>query len=154
MTGIQHTDWAVSTKHAQLIRDNWPSGVGVRRPELLKKIPGVTGKRFTETVKSGVFLKPLGSQPGRTFSGVRDVVRKTLVVFVSGSSTRQSSGTTDYELIRDKIRDLFQDRRATGLAGEMYSFTSAGDYDMDDVVSRKYDIDIIEISTVFREDRA
>ena len=73
---------------------------------------------------------------------------------MSGSSTRQSSGATDYELIRDKIRDLFQDRRATGLAGELYSYTSTADYDTDDVVSRKYDIDIIEISTVFREDRA
>ena len=143
MTGIQHTDWSVSTTHAQLVNDNWPDGVSVRRPELLKKIPGVTGKRFTETVKSGVWMKPLGSQPGRTFSGVRDVVRKTLVVFVS-----------DYELIRDKIRDLFQDRRATGMNGELYSFTSMGDYDTDDVVSRKYDIDTIEISTVFREDRA
>lgn len=136
-----------------MIRDNWPDGVKVRRPELLKKIPGVTGKRFTETVKSGVWIKPLGSQPVKTFSSVRDVERKTLVVFVSGSSTRQSESATDYELIRDKIRDLFQDRRVTGLSGEIISFTSMGDYDMDDVVSRKYDIDIIEISTVFREDR-
>jgi len=150
---IQHTDWEVSSTHAQMIRDNWPDGVKVRRPELLKKIPGVTGKRFTETVKSGVWIKPLGSQPVKTFSSVRDVERKTLVVFVSGSSTRQSGSTTDYEQIRDKIRDLFQDRRVTGLSGEIMSFTSMGDYDMDDVVSRKYDIDIIEISTVFREDR-
>jgi hypothetical protein len=150
---IQHTDWEVSSTHAQMIRDNWPDGVKVRRPELLKKIPGVTGKRFTETVKSGVWIKPLGSQPVKTFSSVRDVARKTLVVFVSGSSTRQSGSTTDYEQIRDKIRDLFQDRRVTGLSGEIMSFTSMGDYDMDDVVSRKYDIDIIEISTVFREDR-
>jgi hypothetical protein len=81
-------------------------------------------------------------------------MRKTLVVFVSGSSTRQSESATDYELIRDKIRDLFQDRRVTGLAGEIISQTSMGDYDMDDVVSRKYDIDIIEINTLFREDRA
>jgi hypothetical protein len=151
---IKHTDWEVSSTHAQMIRDNWPAGVKVRRPELLKKIPGVTGKRFTETVKSGVWIKPLGSQPVRTFSCVRDIMRKTLVVFVSGSSTRQSESATDYELIRDKIRDLFQDRRVTGLAGEIISQTSMGDYDMDDVVSRKYDIDIIEINTLFREDRA
>jgi hypothetical protein len=150
---IQHTDWEVSNTHAQIIRDNWPAGVSVRRPELLKKIPGVTGKRFTETVKSGVWIKPLGSQSVKTFSSVRDVERKTLVVFVSGSSTRQSGSATDYEQIRDKVRDLFQDRRVTGLSGEIISFTSMGDYDMDDVVSRKYDIDTIQISTVFREDR-
>jgi len=154
MSGIQHTDWDVSERHAEIIRANWPASIAVRKPQLFKKIPGVTGKRFTETVKSGVWLKPLGSQPGRTFSSVRDVVRKTLVVFVSGSSTRQSQTETDYELVRDKIRDLFQDRRVTDLDGELYSYTSMGDYDMDDVVSRKYDIDIIEISTVFREDRA
>lgn len=154
MGGIQHTDWDVSERHAEIIGEHWPPNVKVRKPQLFKKIPGVTGKRFTETVKSGIWLKPLGSQPGRTFSSVRDVVRKTLVVFVSGSSTRQSSTETDYELIRDKIRDLFQDRRVTGLDGELYSYTSMGDYDLDDVVSRKYDIDIIEISTVFREDRA
>lgn len=154
MSGIQHTDWDVSERHAEIIRENWPASIAVRKPQLFKKIPGVTGKRFTETVKSGVWLKPLGSQPGRTFSSVRDVVRKTLVVFVSGSSTRQSQTETDYELVRDKIRDLFQDRRVTGLDGELYSYTSMGDYDLDDVVSRKYDIDIIEISTVFREDRA
>ncbi len=150
---IQHTDWDVSSTHAQMIRDNWPSGVDVRRPKLLKKIPGVTGKRFTETVKSGVWIKPLGSQSVKTFSSVRDVARKTLVVFVSGSSTRQSSSATDYELIRDKIRELFQDRRVTGLSGEIISTTSMSDYDQDDVVSRKYDIDVLEISTVFREDR-
>jgi hypothetical protein len=154
MAGIRHTDWDVSERHAEIIRSNWPEGVSIRKPQLLKKIPGVTGKRFTETVKSGVWLKPLGSQPGRTFSSVRDVVRKTLLVFVSGSSTRQSQSETEYELVRDKVRDLFQDRRVTDLNGELYSYTSMGDYDIDDVVSRKYDIDIIEISTVFREDRA
>jgi len=154
MTGIRHTDWDVSERHADIINANWPSDVKVRKPQLLKKIPGVTRKRFTETVKSGVWLMPLGSQPGRTFSSVRDVVRKTLLVFVSGSSTRQSVTESDYELIRDKIRDLFQDRRVTDLDGELFSYTSMGDYDMDDVVSRKYDIDIIEISTIFREDRA
>jgi len=154
MAGIRHTDWDVSRRHAEIISENWPADVKTRKPQLLKKIPGVTGKRFTETVKSGIWLKPLGSQPGRTFSSVRDVVRKTLVVFVSGSSTRQSATETDYELIRDRIRDLFQDRRVTDLDGELYSRTSMGDYDMDDVVSRKYDIDIIEISTIFREDRA
>lgn len=154
MTGIQYTDWEVSQTHAQVINDNWPDGVSVRRPIVRKNVQGVTAKRITETIKSGMWIKPLGSQPGRTFSGVRDVVRKSLVVFVSGTTSGQSSAATDYEKIRDKIRDLFQDRRSTGLNGEMYSFTSMGDYDMDDVVRRKYDIDIIEISTIFREDRA
>jgi hypothetical protein len=126
--------------------------VNVRRPIVLKKIPGFTGKRFTETIKSGMWIKPLGSVSQRTFSSVRDISRRSLVVFVSGSSTGRSPGETDYEKIRDKIRELFQDRRATCLDGEMYSRTSVSDYDIDDVISRKYDIDIIEIETIFRED--
>ena len=98
-------------------------------------------------------MKPLGGQTTRSFSSVRDISRKTLVLFVSGSSTEQSRGETDYERIRDMMRDLFQDRRATGLCGEMYSTLSMTDYDIDDVISRKYDIDLIEIETIFREDR-
>lgn len=152
MTGIRHTDWDVSVEHARVIEEGWPDDVNVRRPVVLKKIPGITGKRFTETVKSGMWIKPLGSVSQRTFSSVRDISRRSLVVFVSGSSTGRSSGETDYEKIRDKIRELFQDRRATCLDGEMYSRTSVSDYDIDDVISRKYDIDIIEIETIFRED--
>lgn len=152
MTGIRHTDWDVSVEHARVIEEAWPNDVNVRKPVVLKKIPGVTGKRFTETVKSGMWIKPLGSVPQRTFSSVQDISRKSLVVFVSGTSTGRSSGETDYEIIRDKIRELFHNKRATCLDGEMYSRTSVSDYDIDDVVSRKYDIDIIEIETIFREE--
>lgn len=153
MAALQYTDWDVSQQHAQVIKDNWPAGIKVRKPIVLKNIPGVTGKRITETIKSGIWIKPLGSSPGRTFSGVRDVVRRSLVVFVSGTTTGQSMGATDYETVRDMIRDLFQDRRSTGLDGEMYSSTAMTDYDMDDTARRKYDVDLIEIQTIFREDR-
>lgn len=149
---INHTDWEVTVEHARVIEENWPSGVNVRRPVVLKKIPGVTGKRFTETVKSGVWMKPLGSSPLRTYSAVRDIERSSLVVFVSGSTSGRSSGATDYEKLRDMIVSVFHDRRSTCLDGEVYSQVSVSDYDMDDVVSRKYDIDTIQIKTVFRED--
>ena len=119
---------------------------------VLKSVPGLTGKRFTETIKSGIWVKPLGGITQRTFSSVRDISRRSLVVFVSGSSTGRSGGATDYEKIRDMIRETFHDRRSTCLDGEMFSRTSMSDYDIDDVVSRKYDIDIIEIETIFRED--
>lgn len=150
---IRHTDWDVSLEHARVIEENWPAGVNVRRPVVLKKIPGVTGKRFTETIKSGMWIKPLGGVTQRSFSSVQDVSRRSLVVFVSGSSSGRSSGETDYEKVRDMIRSVFQDARSTCLDGEMFSRTSMTDYDIDDVVSRKYDIDIIEIETIFREDR-
>ena len=149
---IKHTDWDVSLEHARIIEEGWPENVNVRKPVVLKRIPGFTGKRFTETIKSGMWIKPLGGVSMRTFNTVRDISRRSLVVFVSGSSTGRSADYTDYETIRDKIRDLFQDRRATCLDGEMYSTTSMSDYDIDDSISRKYDIDIIQIETVFRED--
>lgn len=153
MAGIKHTDWDVSVAHSQAITDNWPSDVYVRKPELRKSVPGLTGKRINSGIRSGVWMKPLGSSTARSFSSVRDISRKTLVLFVSGSSTEQSRGETDYERVRDMIRDIFQDRRATGLCGEMYSKVSMTDYDIDDAISRKYDIDLIEIETIFREDR-
>jgi len=153
VASIKHTDWDVSEAHAKAISDNWPTDVFVRKPELRKSIPGLTGKRINGDIRSGMWLKPLGGTIFRSFSSVRDISRKTLVLFVSGSSTQQSKGSTDYERIREMIRDTFQDCRATGLCGEMYSTTSMGDYDIDDSISRKYDIDLIEIETVFREDR-
>jgi hypothetical protein len=149
---IKHTDWDVSVEHSRVIQENIPDGVTIRTPVVLKKVPGLTGKRFTETIKSGIWIKPLGGLSQRTFSSVRDISRRSLVVFVSGSSTGRSGGATDYEKVRDMIREKFHDRRATCLDGEMFSRTSMSDYDIDDVISRKYDIDIIEIETVFRED--
>ena len=150
---LKYTDWDVSEEHARLINELWPDGVTVRRPELRKSVQGLTGKRVGDGIRSGMWMKPLGSQPGRTWSGIRDVARKTLVVFVSGSTTGQSVEATDYEKVRDMIRDRFQDRRATCLDGEMFSTASAGDYDIDDAISRKYDIDMMEITTILREDR-
>jgi hypothetical protein len=150
---IKHTDWDVSVSHQKAINEHWPSDVYVRKPELRKVIPGLTGKRINSDVRSGMWMKPLGSETSRSFSSVRDITRKTLVLFVSGSSTEQSRGATDYEVVRDMIRDLFQDRRATGLCGEMFSKVSTTDYDIDDAISRKYDIDLLEINSIFREDR-
>lgn len=153
MSCVIHTDWEVTEAHAKVINDKWPTVVSVRRPTVLKNIPGVTGKRFTETIKSGIWIKPLGSVPVRTFSSVRDIARRSLVVFVSGTTTGQSSTETDYEMIRDMIRDSFHDRRGTGLCGEMYSRVSVSDYDIDDTARRRYDIDIMEVESIFREDR-
>lgn len=150
---IRHRDWDVSVRHGELIRDNWPAGVNVKRPEIRKTIPGLSGRRISEQIKSGIWMKPLGSMPGKTFSCVRDVGRRTLMLFVEGSTTGMSTRASDYEVIRDLVRELFHDRRVTGLDGEMYSRVTLGTYDIDDKVSRQYDIDMIEITTWFREDR-
>lgn len=149
---IRHRDWDVSTEHARLIVANWPR-VSVRRPELRKRIPGLTGRRLSDEIRSGIWMKPLGSESGKTFSSVRDVARKTAVLFVIGSTTNQSAEATEYEIVRDLIRELFHDRRATCLNGEIYSRVLTGDYDIDDALSRKYDVDLLEIVTWFREDR-
>lgn len=150
---LTYTDWEITQKHAEVIQAIWPDDVADFRLEVRKKIPGVTEKRITEKIKAGIWLKPLGSRPGRTFSNARDINRRSLFIFVSGSTTAQSDEATDYEKIRDAIISTFQDRRATGLDGELYSFTSAGDYDIDDVISRRHDVDLIQIETRFREDR-
>ena len=153
MSSISYTDYEVTQKHAQVIEDNWPEGVPKYRLEVRKKIPGVTEKRITEKVKTGIWFKPLGSRPIKMFSNARDVERRTLVVFVSASTTGQMDVAQDYEKIRDEIISTFQDRRATCLDGEIFSSTSMGDYDFDDVISRQHDVDLIQISTRFREDR-
>lgn len=153
MPAINHTDWEVTKQHAQVINDNWPSGVGVRKPEVRKTIPGVYGTRISQGIRSGIWMKPLGSLSGRTYSGVRDIQRSTLVVFAQATTTAQLQDVTDYERIRELVRDLFHDRRGTQLNGEVYSRIRTMNYDMDDGVSREYDVDVIEIMSWFREER-
>lgn len=153
MSSINHSDWSISEAHLKVLVNNWPT-VGVRKPELRKSIPGMSGKRFVMSdMKSGIWMKPMGSRIGRTWSSVRDVGRGTLVLIVDGSTSQQSRQETDYEIIRDRIRELFHDRRSLDLEGELYSRVTVRDYDIDDSISRKFDIDIIEITSWFREDR-
>lgn len=153
MAAINHTDWEVTNQHAKIIIENWPTAVGVRKPEVRKTIPGVYGDRIGQGIRAGIWMKPLGSLSGRTYSGVRDIQRSTLMVFVQGSTTAQSREVTDYERIRELVRDLFHDRRGTQLDGEIYSRIRTVDYDIDDGVSREYDVDVIEIMSWFREER-
>jgi hypothetical protein len=153
MAGIQYTDWDITERHAEIIVRQWPVGLGVKKPEVRKTIPGVKGRRISDQIRSGIWMKPLGSHSGRTYSSVRDIQRSTLMVFVSASTTGQSRDQVNYEKIRDLVRDIFHDRRGTDLNGEVFSRVVTADYDMDDAVTRQYDVDIIEIQSWFREER-
>jgi len=153
VSGIHYTDWEISLRHAQIIKEHWPDSVLVKQPEVRKSIIGVRGRRITDQIRSGIWMKPLGSMAYRTLSSTRDMRRSTLMVFVSGSTSGQSREETDYEKIRDLVRELFHDRRGTELNGELYSRVVTADYDMDDGVARQYDIDVIEIMSWFREER-
>jgi len=152
-TGIQYTDYEVTQRHADVIVSEWPDSVLVRQPEVRKTIPGVVGKRIGEGVKAGIWIKPLGKQIAKSWSSVRDVRRSSMVLFVQGSTTSLIDSQQGYEVIRELITELFHDRRGTKLCGELISRVSVGDYDIDDKVSRTYDIDILIITSTFREDK-
>ena len=150
---IKFTDFEVSERHAEIIVSHWPDAVRVKKPELRKVIPGVNKGRITQKVRSGIWIQPLGRQTVKSWSSVRDVARSSLVVFVRGSSTTITKEQEQYEIIRELISELFDDRRGTKLCGELISRVSSGDYDMDDSVARDYDIDILKITSIFREDK-
>lgn len=151
MSTIRYSDWEVTQKHAEVIRRHCP--VETRHMQVRKVIPGVTTDRIIKGLKSGIWIKPLGSVPGMTFSCVQDMGRRSLVVFAEGTTTGQSSGTPRYDAVRNKVIGLFHNRRATGLNGEKYSLCTVRRYDIDDVLRRELDVDVYEIMTWIREDR-
>lgn len=152
-----YTDWEVAeAQKAQLI-----SGLDQRFPgthrtpiQVRKYITGMVGKRLTDQVKAGIWLKPLGSEPGTTFSCVQDVRHPTLLVMVQPSTTGDSDGAPRYDNYRQLVRDLFHNRRATGLNCEMYSHVVPEDYEVDERLQRAMDVQIFLITTVIRESRS
>lgn len=148
----QYTDWEVAEAQLDQIVTGLPTGI--RAPQLRKYIEGVAGKKITEQLKVGVWLKPIGSESGTTYSCVQDVRHPTLLIIAEASSTGDSYGTPLYDTYRQLIRRLFQNRRATGLDCEMYSTVQEGDYEIDErLLQRKMDIQMFVITTVIREDR-
>ena len=98
-------------------------------------------------------MKPLGSVSGTTFSCVQDVRHPTLLIIAEASSTGDSASTPLYDDYRQLIRQLFQNRRGTGLDCEMYSTVEEGSYEIDEAIQRKMDVQMFVITTVIREDR-
>jgi hypothetical protein len=150
---IQYTDFDITKRHAAIIESEWPDSVKVQRPEVRKTIPGVKGTRITEGVRTGIWMKPLGRKTAKSWSSIRDIRRSTMVLFVLGSTTSLNDEQQPYEVIRELITELFDDRRGTKLCGELISTVSVGNYDVDDKLSRTYDIDVLVITSTFREDK-
>lgn len=151
MALVQPSDWEVTEKHAEIIRRNSP--VPLRTMHVRKSIPGVKGRRISAGLTSGLWLKPLGEAPGKTFGCLQDIAHSTLVIYAQSSTTAQATGTPDYDKLRAKIIRLFHNRRATRMNGEIYSRVDVGDYDIDDALAREMDVDVYEITSWFREDR-
>ena len=146
-----YTDWEVAQAQMSQIVAGLPDTI--RTPQLRKYIAGMEGKRLTEQLRAGVWLKPLGSVSGTTFSCVQDVRHPTLLVVAEKSSTGDSDGAPLYDVYRQLIRRIFQNRRSTGLDCEMYSTVDEGSYEIDEALQRIMDVQTFVITTVIREDR-
>lgn len=149
---ITYTDYEVSQEHAKLLEENLPPMF--RTPiQVRKYIEGVRGRRIGEGLKEGIWVKPIGSVSGTTFSSVQDVAHRSLVIVAQRSTTGDMPNAPRYDRFRQTIRKLFQNRRSTRLKCELYTTVSEGSYEIDEALMRKLDVDIFEISTRFREDR-
>ncbi len=148
---VYYTDWEVTQAHAVQIVNCLPSNV--RRPVVRKYIAGVRRERLTEQLKSGVWLKPLGSQPNTTFSSLQDVTHSSLLIIAQGSSTGDSNGAPLLDAYRQCVRRLFHNKRGSGLQCEMYSTVRSAQYDIDEALQRKLDVQLFVISSRFREDK-
>lgn len=147
----QYTDWEIAQEIARVLRQN--QAAGYRNPQVRKYIAGMSGNRLTEQLKVGVWVKPLGSQSVRTMSCVEDVNHKTLVVIAEAYSTGDSEQTPTGDNYRQLIRRLFHNRRGTALVCEMYSTVRETNYDIDEALQRKLDVQLFVIESRFREDR-
>ena len=146
------TDWEVAEAQRDAIVAALPATF--RTPiQIRKYIQGMSGKRLGEGVRAGIWLKPLGSESGTTFNAVQDVRHSTLLVMVQPSSTGDSSGAPRYDTYRQLIRGAFQNRRSTGLLCELFSQVDEADYEIDERLQRKMDVNLMVITTTIREAR-
>jgi len=148
---VQYNDWDITKKHAEIIDALKPTSL--RPSQVHTTIPGVVNRRLTSDLREGIYLMPLESPIGNTFSSVHDVNRRSLLVASIGKSTTQSSGTPPLMQLAESIRTAFASRRVVRLTGELYSSHEIASYDIDDQLARKADVIQIILTSRFREDR-
>ena len=149
---IKYTDWQITKLHAREI-NNLPTLKLPLPAAHRKRIPAVRGDSIGDELKSGVWLAPLGSSYGTTFSSVQDVGHSTLVLMAQGTSTDQTDSEPDFANWRQQIADLFHNKRVLGLPGEMYSTVDLMEYNLSERLSRTMDVVALRITSWFREDR-
>jgi hypothetical protein len=151
MTALRYNDWDITNKHAEIVDGLKPAGL--RPSQVHTTIPGVINRRLTGDLREGVYLMPLESPIGLTYSSVHDVNRRSLLVASIGKSTTQSKGTPLLMQLLEAIRTAFASRRVVRLPGELYSSHEIASYDVDDQLARKADVIQVILTTRFREDR-
>lgn len=149
---IHYSDLQISKLHTDEI--NKLPAMQLRAPAICRKrIPGIRLANIEDSFTSGIWLQPLGSILGTTFSSVQDIGRPTLVVIGQGSSTDQAIEEPLYSILRQEIASLFHNKRVLGIPGELFSEVDLPQYGMSEALSRKMDIVTMRITTWIREDR-
>jgi hypothetical protein len=147
----RHNDWSVTSRHLEIVDNLKPAGL--RPAQIWQTIPGVVGKRINADLREGIFLMPLGSEIGNTYSSVHDVNRKSLLVAAIGRSTSQSNGPPVLMQLAESVRTAFANTRVAEMLGELYSSHEIAGYDIDDALARKLDVIQIILVSRFRETR-
>lgn len=148
---IRYNDWDITKRHAEIIDEIKPPSL--RATQVHTSIPGVVNRRLTSDLREGLYLMPMESPIGLTYSSVHDVNRRSLFVASIGKSTTQSASTPLLMQLLEAIRTAFASRRVVRLPGELYSSHANAGYDIDDQLARKADVIQIILTTRFREDR-
>jgi hypothetical protein len=149
---LRYNDWEISERHTKIIEGMLPKGY--RSVQLQRQITGVVNGRITERLRAGVYLMPLGGKTVSRNNCTKDIRRRSLLVAAEGLSTANDKTTPRNLLLAESIRDAFANRRVAMLNGELYSFLEdEADYEIDDAIARKYDVLILVLASVFREDR-
>lgn len=147
----RHNDWEVTTRHLAIVDALKPAGL--RQAQIWQTIPGVVGKRITADLREGIFLMPLSSEIGNTYSSVHDVNRRSLLVAAIGKSTAQSRDVPKLMQLAELIRTAFASTRVVEMIGELYSSHEIAGYDIDDALARKLDVIQMILVSRFRETR-
>jgi hypothetical protein len=148
---VRYTDWQIANRHAEIVDELRPQGL--RETQVHTSIPGVVNQRITADLREGLFLMPLESPVGLTYSSVHDVNRRSLFVASIGKSTTQSTSTPILMQLAEAIRTAFASRRVVRLVGELYSSCEIAGYAIDDQLALKLDVIQIILTSRIREDR-
>lgn len=147
----RYTDWEIAIEHARLLQGALPSPM--RKVQVRKFIEGMTGRRLGEGLRAGVYVKPIGGVTAKSFSDINDVDRSSLIVVATKSTTGESREAPMVDRCRQAIRGLFDNRRATCLPCEIFSYLSPSSYEIDEALQRTMDVDLLVVTTRYREDR-
>ena len=148
---IRYNDWQLTNIHADVLREVLPSGL--RELQVWRDIPGIFAGKVTDSLRAGVYLQPLKSEVMIQYSSTQDIARRSLLVIAQGRTGRQDDHEPPTIAFLEEVRTLFANKRVTELQCELYSSHESSAYTIDDTLSRKLSVVMVELSTTLREDR-